>query len=725
MSNLENEAFVINPGVNHLPRGGYVVPSSSGLIQFGAPPETIKDTMILPEKVPRIFVLPDQMFSIEKGIAVAELEFPIYYNHFLCQKKTYILGTKEQQEQLTVVLKESVFGPEKVDLSSEYPEGEKSEGYPNIKAEMDFFRGNRTLDDLIHFAVFKKNRIQINNVIIDRDEKKGFLVYDEGKLIAEVPLTIEYRIKHDVGARLPEPYEAPEFGITCLGPSHGFDPSDNTSGFIIWVNGRGIMIDPPVNSTEWLRSSNVNPKLIDHIILTHTHADHDAGTFQKILEEFPVTIHTTETIMDSFIRKYTALTKMTKKQLYNLFNFQPVILNTPLYIEGAKFIYHYSLHSIPTIGFRMHYQNQSFVYTSDHLNDPATIDKLNELGVFPKNRHEFLKAFPWHYNIIYHEGGIPPLHTPVSYLASLPEEIQKKITVYHIARKDFPEKSHLNMAKFGIQNTLYPEIISAKYSSAIKILDVLNHVDLFRDFSITKAREILMVINEVQYKRGDLIIHKDTAGDKFYVIISGNVSVSGIDSDVKKTYGKYEYFGEASIITGENRSADIIAETDVYALTIERSAFLNLIAGTQLETELRKLIDARKSNSWDVLSKSKIFGSMTSHQKTQIESLMKLTNVKGGSNLIEYNKTAEMGYILIKGTVNLIKNNKVKHEFLPGDFIGDIFGLLKNIKSTFTARAVSDVEIYCIDHQDMSAFIQKNPGIYMRLVRFHEEIIGD
>jgi hypothetical protein len=44
------------------------------------------------------------------------------------------------------------------------------------------------------------------------------------------------------------------------------------------------------------------------------------------------------------------------------------------------------------------------------------------------------------------------LHTPVSYLASLPEKVQKKITVYHIARKDFPADSHLNMATFGIEN---------------------------------------------------------------------------------------------------------------------------------------------------------------------------------------------------------------------------------------------------------------------------------
>lgn len=30
-----------------------------------------------------------------------------------------------------------------------------------------------------------------------------------------------------------------------LGNSHGFDVGDSTSGFILWINKRGIMIDPP------------------------------------------------------------------------------------------------------------------------------------------------------------------------------------------------------------------------------------------------------------------------------------------------------------------------------------------------------------------------------------------------------------------------------------------------------------------------------------------------
>ncbi len=85
--NLESE---YNP-VYKLQRGGFLVESPAGYIQFGSPPETIKDTMSLPGGVPEIFVLPTNMFSWIKGISVAEIEFPLYYNFFLRNKNTYNL----------------------------------------------------------------------------------------------------------------------------------------------------------------------------------------------------------------------------------------------------------------------------------------------------------------------------------------------------------------------------------------------------------------------------------------------------------------------------------------------------------------------------------------------------------------------------------------------------------------------------------------------------------
>ena len=46
-----------------LPRGGYYIRTSAGPIQFGVPPETIKDVMSLKLDVPVMYVLPQELFD--------------------------------------------------------------------------------------------------------------------------------------------------------------------------------------------------------------------------------------------------------------------------------------------------------------------------------------------------------------------------------------------------------------------------------------------------------------------------------------------------------------------------------------------------------------------------------------------------------------------------------------------------------------------------------------
>lgn len=136
-----------------LQRGGYLVETSEGFFQIGSPPETIKDTMA-EKKTPLVFILPNKFFHVEKGISTAELEFPIYFNFFLRQRKTTIICTEEQRKQLITVLKESLMGPEEINLESEYLNGAESFGFPDMKAEMTYFRSYKGLDDVVDFKVF-------------------------------------------------------------------------------------------------------------------------------------------------------------------------------------------------------------------------------------------------------------------------------------------------------------------------------------------------------------------------------------------------------------------------------------------------------------------------------------------------------------------------------------------------------------------------------------------
>jgi CRP-like cAMP-binding protein/phosphoribosyl 1,2-cyclic phosphodiesterase len=704
-----------NKLVTTLPRGGYIVKTPIGQFQFGSPPETIKDTMVL-NGVPQVFVLPSRFFNWVKGISVAEVEFPIYYNFFLKKRKTYIVCTREQIKRFARVLREAIFGPRNFDIFLDFADSIAPEAVPGLKKELTYFRNNMKLSDLVGFVLFEDNNVTIQGVTVSvEDNGKNFAVTHKGKKLAEIPCDIKYNPTYDIGERLAEPFTPPPFGITCLGPSHGFDPGDNTSGFLLWINRRGIMIDPPVNTTEWLIDSNVSPKLTDSIILTHCHADHDAGTLQKILEEGKITVYTTQTIMNSFLRKYSAFTAVSPDYLKQLFDFVPVTIGKPLYIHGARFSFFYSLHSIPTIGFKMEHGGKTFVYSSDHNNDPQLHKKLLDDEVINKNRYEELSNFPWDSDVIFHEAGIPPLHTPVSCLEALDEDTQKRTVVYHIAKKDFPETPHLRLARFGIEHTIQVPVTSSEYEKAYHVLGILHYLDFFQDMPIHKAQDFLTIVEEEHYSKGTTIITKGSYGDRFYIIGSGNVTVLGDDLEKKKIYGVYDYFGEVALLTNQPRSADVVAETDILLYTIKKDAFLDFIEGTELKRTLLRLSKIRDSETWNVLSTSPFFRVLTPSQKTFLESLLHKTEIEESGNIIQKGEHPEQVYIIRQGAVDVLKNGKVLHTLTRGDIVGAMSRVHRGEPSLLTFKNSEPVSLYSIKKDDVITFLNYNPGLVMKL----------
>ncbi|CAJ1962955.1 unnamed protein product [Cylindrotheca closterium] len=248
-------------------------------------------------------------------------------------------------------------------------------------------------------------------------------------------------------------FHPPSFGVTVLGNSHGFDKNGTTSGYVLWVNGRGIMVDPPPYSNATLEREGIRPQMIMGIIITHCHADHDAGAFQKVMRGSRVAIITTPTIYDSFIRKYSALSGLKQSLLRHSHRLRPAIIGQPLRFQGAIFHFTYTLHTIPCISFRAEWRGKSIVFTGDHMNIPDEIERLQKKGVLSKARAEDLLRLPLQKcDVLLHEAGAPPIHTPLAVLQNLPEHIRDRLYVVHTAA--IPPDSGLKVAPIGTAGTL-------------------------------------------------------------------------------------------------------------------------------------------------------------------------------------------------------------------------------------------------------------------------------
>ena len=375
----------------------------------------------------------------------------------------------------------------------------------------------------------------------------------------------------------------------------------------------------------------------------------------------------------------------------------------------------YTLHSIPAIGFKMEFQDQSFVYSSDHNNDPEIHEKFLNENIINRDRYNELRNFPWNSNVIYHESGVAPLHTPIKYLDSLPEDIKKRTVVYHIATKDFPKDTSLTLAKFGIENTLYFPAKPPQFEKASQVLGVLKSLDFFEGLSIGKAMEFINIVEEVNFKKGDMIIQKGESADKFYIIYFGNVSVVSEGLVSKKVYGTYDYFGEVALITDQKRTAAVVAETDVVAYTITKDRFLSFISGTEFEKTLAKVAKMRDAESWNVLSSS-AFQALTATQKTLLESMLNPIEVTMPSVLIQEGTRLDNIYIVRNGEIKVEQRGKLKGILKRGDFVGSMLRLKRGLPSEFTYINEDSVSLYSVKHEDVIRFVTKNPGLMMKLV---------
>lgn len=79
-------------------RGGSVVKTKIGPIQFGMPPETVKDSINLNQEVPTYFIYPSIRFDTKNGVNLAEFEFPAYFNFFVKRKKVKLILTLEAEK---------------------------------------------------------------------------------------------------------------------------------------------------------------------------------------------------------------------------------------------------------------------------------------------------------------------------------------------------------------------------------------------------------------------------------------------------------------------------------------------------------------------------------------------------------------------------------------------------------------------------------------------------
>jgi len=106
--------------------------------------------------------------------------------------------------------------------------------------------------------------------------------------------------------------------------------------------------------------------------------------------------------------------------------------------------------------------------------------------------------------------------------------------------------------------------------------ELIRSLPLFADCTPAEVAEVSALADEIDLAAGRRLATEHATGQEFVVIIEGEAQVTQGEEVINQlTSG--DFFGEIALITGEPRTASVIATTAVHALVIEGHAFRRLL----------------------------------------------------------------------------------------------------------------------------------------------------
>jgi len=157
-----------------------------------------------------------------------------------------------------------------------------------------------------------------------------------------------------------------------------------------------------------------------------------------------------------------------------------------------------------------------------------------------------------------------------------------------------------NGIEFGIpRRIVHADIVAKeeeKHTASPSPQSLLDNVDLFASFSPPERSKLAKSALERRFGRGEEIISAGEEGHTFYLVASGRVSVRMSTGVELAQLSKGQYFGEMSLLTGEPRTATVVAMEDSVLLEFGRKCFAEHFANNpQLTESLSKLLAKRRT----------------------------------------------------------------------------------------------------------------------------------
>jgi CRP-like cAMP-binding protein len=209
---------------------------------------------------------------------------------------------------------------------------------------------------------------------------------------------------------------------------------------------------------------------------------------------------------------------------------------------------------------------------------------------------------------------------------------------------------------------------------------------------------------------GTVILREGDAADRFCILTSGEVEVlTGHLDENPKVLARIAapgFFGEIGLLRGVPRTASVRATGPCEALVLERQAFLDLVADTDMTSaEIAAVVHRR----WVGATLARALPRLSPDAIRELAPRFAHERHDPGKIIVRQGDAPDRFYLIARGEVDVLNTHPDGRE-IPlarlgaGEFFGEI-GLLQDRPRTATVRAAGEVEVMTLEREDFLAMV--------------------
>jgi len=216
----------------------------------------------------------------------------------------------------------------------------------------------------------------------------------------------------------------------------------------------------------------------------------------------------------------------------------------------------------------------------------------------------------------------------------------------------------------------------------------------------------------------NLIVQGDRSKNVYFVLEGEiNVSIKEFSTKVKNIVDLRSpcIVGEIALLKEVDRTASVITKTNVTYVEIKPRIFKKLVENELFKDDYERLINRIELSQY--ISSASLFADFPSEIMHLFVEAGDMVIFPPDQNIVEQDENDKTFYLLLKGSVDIIKDGEKITELHQGDYFGEI-ALLANSKRTATVRTTEKCLFLFIESDKFWKILINNIdlGIYLEAV---------